>query len=90
MGEVKFGAAQIKNPTPSSLNLWVRVFTVVAGVFMGWMNTNTLIPSGTQDVINSILGLLLGICNACAPLFGVQVNARYVKKENVSAIDTPK
>ena len=56
--KVKFGTKQFNNPTPSRINLWVRVFTVAAGVFMGWMATASLMGPNTKDIINSILGLL--------------------------------
>lgn len=88
MGQIKFGTSQVKNPTPSKINLWVRVFTVAAGVFMGWMSTNNLIHPVTQSYISSVLGLGIGLCNGIAPLFGVQVNGDTVPTEDVKSIDT--
>lgn len=89
MADVKFGVDQVNNPTPSKLNLYVRVFTVVAGIFMGWMLTNNLIPANTQNVISSILGLLLAITNGIAPLFGIDVSSNTkVPISQVTAMDT--
>ena len=88
MAEVKFGAKQISKPTPANVNLAVRVFTVIAGIFMGWMSTNDLIGPNTQGHISSILGLLLALVNGLAPLFGVQITSGTVKAEDVTAIQS--
>lgn len=85
---IKFGTSQVSNPTPSKINLWVRVFTVAAGVFMGWMATASLMGPNTKDILNSILGLLIGLVNGIAPLFGIEINTRTVPSDKVTAIDT--
>lgn len=85
---IKFGTDQVSNPTPSKINLWVRVFTVAAGVFMGWMATASLMGPNTKDILNSILGLLIGLVNGIAPLFGIEINTRTVPSDKVTAIDT--
>lgn len=90
MAEVKFGTGQISNPTPANINLWVRVFTVAAGVFMGWMATTNLMGPNTKDIINSILGLLIGLVNGLAPLFGVDITTKSVPTDKVTAIETKK
>lgn len=88
MAEVKFGTGQVNNPTPAGINLWVRVFTVVAGIFIGWMQTTNLIGPITQGIISSILGLLLAIVNGLAPLFGVDITSRTVPTDKVTAVET--
>lgn len=88
MAEVKFGTGQVRNPTPAGINLWVRVFTIVAGIFIGWMQTTNLIGPLTQGVLSSILGLLLAIVNGLAPLFGVDITAASVPTDQVTAIET--
>jgi hypothetical protein len=90
MADIKFGTDQIQNPTPSKINLWVRVFTVVAGIFMGWMSTNNLIGPVSQGIISSILGLLLALVNGLAPLFGVEVSGNTVAAKDVTAVDSNK
>lgn len=89
---ILFGTKQIKNPTPSNINLWVRVFTVAAAIFMAWMATASVIGPNSKDVINQILGLLLGLTNGLAPLFGIELSndsSKKVEVENVSAMDDP-
>jgi hypothetical protein len=88
MPQIKFGPNQLTNPTPSTVNLVVRVFTVSAGIFMGWMATANVMGPNTKDLLNSILGLLLALANGLAPLFGIDLsNTRYVKAEDVTAVD---
>lgn len=88
MGEVKFGTKQLSNPTPAKVNLWVRVFTVSGATFMAWMATASVMGPNTKDVVNQILGLMLGLANGLAPLFGVEINGKSVPAEDVTAIDT--
>lgn len=90
MAEIKFGASQLKNPTPSHINLWVKVFTVAGAAFMGWAATNTMIGPNTKNIINSILGLALTLTNLLAPLFGVDLSQKSVPTSEVTAIDTDK
>lgn len=71
---MKFGTSQISNPTPSKINLWVRVFTVAAGIFMLWLPTAAFIGPHSQAYMNSILGLFVALSNGLAPLFGIEVS----------------
>lgn len=87
MGKVSFGRTQIKNPTPSNIVFWIRVFSAVAGVLMIWMPTASYIPHGLQDVATSILGLGLAVGNAISPLFGVEIKSDTVAKEDVTAVE---
>jgi len=87
MADIKFGAAQVKNPTPSGVNLWVRVFTVSAGIFLLWMPSSGFINQHWQDILNSLLGLLLALANGLAPLFGIQLQSNTVSSKDVTAVD---
>jgi hypothetical protein len=90
MAVIKFGTQQLKNPTPAKINLGVRIFTIVAGIFLGWMQTDTLIniEPHARAVTCSILGLLLAIANGIAPLFGVNTSQTVIPKEDVAAMTT--
>lgn len=87
MADVKFGTAQISKPTPANINLAVRIFTVTASIFMAWMATANIVGPHTKDILNQILGLLLGLANGLAPLFGVQVTGNIPAKD-VTAVET--
>ena len=88
---VKFGTNQIKNPTPSKVNLWVRVYTVAAGIFLGWMPTTNLIGPIAAGNISGIVGLTLLLANGLAPLFGINLNGneQKVDVQDVSSMDEP-
>lgn len=89
---VKFGTSQISNPTPSRVNLWVRVYTVTAGIFLGWMPTTNLIGPITAGKISGIVGLSLLLANGLAPLFGIDLNGnpKKVPIDDVTAMEEPK
>jgi hypothetical protein len=88
MADIKFGTGQVNNPTPSGINKWVRVFTVVAGAFIAWMATTNLMGPITKTEVAGIVGLAMGIVNGLAPLFGVDVPTNSVPTDRVTAIDT--
>ncbi len=91
MANISFGIPSINKPTPASLNRWVRTLTVVIGIFLAWMNTNTLISDHLQSVFNSIGGLLLALINGLAPLWGVNISdSENVPAQDVKSMETPK
>lgn len=91
MAAVKFGRKQIGNPTPASLNFWVRVVTVICSTAIGWLSTTSdLMGPKSLKLTMGILGLTLALCNGLAPLFGVQVKDEDVPIEDVAAIEDTK
>jgi hypothetical protein len=87
---IKFNAAQLKNPTPTSLSNCIQVFTVIGGIIIGWVGTANFIPVQTSGMIQSILGLLVGIANGIKPFFGVETTETEVPIEQVGEMDTKK
>lgn len=91
MASVKFGRKQINNPTPASLNFWVRVITVVVTTVIGWLTTTSDIFSPeTLKIIIGVLSLILALCNGLAPLFGVQVEKEEIPVKDVTAVEATK
>ena len=88
MTNIKFNAKQLKNPTPSKISNAINVFTVIAGVIIGWIGTADFVPIHTTSVVQSILGLLLGIANGIKPFFGVETTKESVPIEEVTAMDS--
>lgn len=84
---VKFGGDQLSNPTPSRLSNAIKVFTVVGSLVLAWVGTAKFIPFDVSTMIQSILGLLIGIANGVLPFFGVQTTQENVPIENVAAMD---
>lgn len=90
MAEIKFGRAQLKNPTPSKLADVIQVFTVVGSLVLAWIGTASFIPAYESGITQSILGLLIGIANGLKPFFGVKTNQENVPIDQVTEMDEPK
>ena len=87
MSDVKFGKKQYSNPTPTTVNNIVQVFTVIAAALLAWIGTASFIPANVSTVLQSILGLLITIANGLKPFFGVETNEKKIDIEEVSSMD---
>lgn len=85
---IKFGTKQLQNPTPSQVANVIDIYCAVAGVLIAWITTAGYIPSNASNIIASILGLGIGICQALKPFFGVRPTSNNVPVEDVKTIDT--
>lgn len=83
----KFGLSNRNRPTPARINVLAGVITGAIGIFIGWTGTNDIIPPKTENLITSILGLLLLLIPVLKPLFGVDVTEKTVPTSQVTAID---
>lgn len=84
----KFGLSQRHLPTPERINVISKVLTGAIGIFIGWTSTNDIIPPKTENLMTSILGLILLLIPVIIPLFGVEVKGESVPTKEVSGIDT--
>ena len=87
MADVRFGRSQLKNPTPSKLAAGIQVFTVVAAIVLSWIGTANFIPANTSSILQSILGLLIGIANGIKPFFGVETSQKNVPIDQVTEME---
>jgi len=87
---ILFGRKQLKNPTPSKVGDFIQVFTVIAACVLAWIGTASFIPAAPSSVIQSILGLLIGIANGLKPFFGVKPEGKSVATEKVTEMEEPK
>ena len=89
---VLFGAKQFNRPTPVNLSNVIQVYTVVASCVLAWIGTSAaaFIPLKDSGIIQSILGLTIGIANGIKPFFGVVTTQSNVPIENVGEMETPK
>lgn len=87
---INFGTKQLKQPTPTSVGNIIQVFTVIAACVLAWIGTASFIPANTSSILQSILGLLIGIANGVKPFFGVKPTGESVDVENVTQMDEPK
>lgn len=90
MGNIKFGARQIRNPTPANFERFVKIFIGLTGLFMAWMPTNNIVPHHFQDVITPVNNLLNSVFIFLLPYFGVKVDSPTVPVEDVTVIETTK
>ena len=88
MADIKFGTGQLGNPTPSSINFWVRVYTVASCGFLTWMASSTIMGPNTKELLTQILGLANILIVSLSPLFGVHIKGK-VDAEDVTAINKP-
>jgi len=88
MASVLFGKNQLKNPTPSGLSNVIQVFTVVAAIILAWIGTANFIPVHLSSILQSILGLLIGIANGLKPFFGVETTQKTVPIDQVGEMET--
>jgi len=84
---ILFGTKQLKNPTPSRVGNIIQVFTVIAACVLAWIGTASFIPAAPSSVIQSILGLLIGIANGIKPFFGVKTDEKTVDVKDVTQMD---
>lgn len=88
---MKFGRQQINRPTPASINFWVRVWTVVAGILLTYMESVPFqISAPVASTIKWFLGLTIALGNGLAPLFGAEVSRTSVPIEDVKVIEDKK
>lgn len=88
---IQFGRQQLKKPLPSGLDFWLKLYTAVAGAFLGWMITTPLIGNKTQAIISSIVGFSLTLSTVIAPFFGVDVQPNdKVEAKDVTAMEDTK
>jgi hypothetical protein len=88
---IKFNRAQLKNPTPASVSFKINVGIALFSAVGGWIGTAGFIPASLSTILQSILSLLVLICVAIKPFFGVDPVPETVQAEDVKEVeDIPK
>ena len=82
-----FGRRQIGKPTPASIGFAITVISVIAPVIQIWLGTATYIPNGVTFILISVLALIIALCNALKPLFGVDIPKNNVPSEDVKEVE---
>ena len=82
-----FGLNHRNKPTPAKVKIIAGFITGVIGAFIAWTSTNDLLPPKIENIITSILGLILSLIPLTVPLFGVNITGDTVPTENVTEID---
>lgn len=87
---ILFGRKQFSKPTPTSLSNAIQIYTVVASIVLAWIGTANFIPANTSSVLQSIIGLTIGISNGIKPFFGVSTTAASVPIAQVGEMEETK
>lgn len=82
----KFGPMQLDRPTPTGLVRIVLIFTAVSSFFKSFVNANDLFSDHTEHVMSMCLDFFNGLIVTVLPFFGVQVTAKRVPIEDVTAM----
>lgn len=86
--EVKFGLAQLTNPTPATVARIAKVYVTLGGLFLGYLPNFTFIADSKAKVISQIIGFTIAAVISLAQMFGVQINNESVPAKDVTAIET--
>ena len=87
MAEVKFGRKQIGNPTPKGVAFKLNVIMAISTAIAGWINTVDFIPARPSSITAAFLSLIVLICMALKPFYGVETNEKEVPIEEVSEME---
>ena len=87
MAEVKFGRKQLNNPTPKGIAFKLNVVMAISAAISGWVNSVDFIPARPSSIVASILSLVVLLCMALKPFYGVETNEKEVPIEEVSEME---
>lgn len=82
------GRKSFFKPTPTSLMFWSDVYMAMAGQFIGWVKTTSLIGHHAGDVISEILGQSLMYVIIGRKFFGVDTSKKSVSIDKVNVMET--
>lgn len=87
MAEIKFNHKQLNNPTPQKVSRKFKIIIAIASAMTTWLGTANFIPANVSTVIQSVIGLVVLVCLALEPFFGVETNQKKVPIEDVGSME---
>lgn len=87
---IKFNRSQLRNPTPASVSFKINIGIAIFSAVGGWIGTAAFIPAKLSTILQSVLSLLVLICVAMRPFFGVEPTPESVPSEDVKEIEDKK
>ena len=87
MAQVSFGRKQLQNPTPKGVAFKINIIMAIATAMAGWVNTVDFIPARPSSIIAATLSLVVLICMALKPFYGVETSEKDVPIEEVSEME---
>lgn len=89
MGIIKFNRKQLKNPTPAGVAFKINLIIAISSVVGVWMGTANFIPAKVSTLLQSFLSLVVGVCVAIKPFFGVESTTTSVPVDDVKEMEVP-
>jgi len=87
MADVKFGRKQLANPTPKGIAFKINIVMAIATAIAGWINTVDFIPARPSSITAAILSLVVLICMAVKPFYGVETTETEVPIDEVGEME---
>lgn len=88
--KIKFGRQQLKNPTPKSVAWKITFASAMLGYVGFYVQTADWLGDIPQHFITGFCAFVIGAINTAAPFFGVHVDTKTVKTEDVGTIEDKK
>lgn len=89
MTQVKFNRKQLANPTPKGIAFWLNVVMAVCTAVAGWISSVSFIPAKPSTITSSLLSLIVLICMAIKPFFGIETDEKKVPIDQVGEMEVP-
>lgn len=87
MGEVKFGRKQLLNPTPKGVAFRINIIMAICTAVSGWISSVGFIPARPSTITSSLLSLVVLICMAIKPYYGVETSEKNIPIEDVGQME---
>ena len=85
---IQFGRQQFGKPTPASVGFTLSIIQACCAALIVWLGSPNPIPSNICHTIASFLGLIVLMCIAIKPFFGVDIPGKTVPTEQVTEVET--
>jgi hypothetical protein len=89
MTQVKFNRQQLNNPTPKGIAFWLNIVMAICTALSGWVSSVSFIPAQPSTIASSLLSLVVLVCMAIKPFFGVETTNKNVPIEQVGEMEVP-
>ena len=87
---IRFGRKQLKNPTPRDVAFRLNIIMAICTAVSGWLSSASYIPTKSSTIAASILSLVVLICMAIKPFYGVETTKKSVPIGDVGEMEVPK
>lgn len=87
MAEVKFGRKQLNNPTPKGVAFRINIIMAICTAVSGWISSVGFIPAKPSTITSGLLSLVVLICMAIKPYYGIETTEKEVPIQDVGEME---